>query len=48
MIGSLVGFIELGGIVLAWVMFWNYLIRAFTASHSNAPWAQGLAALWHA
>jgi hypothetical protein len=48
MIGSLVGFVELGGIVLAWVMFWNYLIRSFTASHSNSPWAQGLAALWHA
>jgi len=48
MIGSLIGFIELGGIVLAWMIFWNYLTKGFAANHSNATWAQGLAAILHA
>jgi hypothetical protein len=48
MIGNLVGFVELGGIVLAWIIFWNFLIRGFTANHSNSTWAQGLAAAFHA
>lgn len=45
MIGSMIGFIELGGIILAWMVFWMYLIRAFTAAHSNNVAAQGLAAV---
>ena len=48
MIGSLMGFIELGGIVLAWMVFWNYLIKGFTANHSDNVAAQGLAAILHA
>lgn len=48
MIGSLVGFVELGGIVLAWMIWWNFVIRQFTAHHSNNPAAQGLAAAFHA
>lgn len=48
MIGSLLGFVELGGIILAWLIFWNFLIRAFTAHHSNSPAMQGLAATLHA
>lgn len=48
MIGSLMGFIELGGIVLAWMVFWNYLIKGFTANHSDSTAAQGLAAILHA
>lgn len=46
MLGSAISFIELGGVVLAWVMFWNYLIGAFTTHHANSPAAQGFAALW--
>lgn len=45
MIGSLIGFLELGGITLAWMIFWNFLIRSFTANHSNSVAAQGLAAV---
>lgn len=48
MIGSLIGFVELGGIVFAWMIFWLYLTKAFTANHSNSPWSQGLAAILHA
>jgi hypothetical protein len=48
MIGNLIGFVELGGIVLAWMIFWMYLLRSFTANHSNSTWAQGLAAAIHA
>jgi hypothetical protein len=48
MIGSFIGFFELGAIILAWMIFWNVLIRAYTAKHSNRPMAQGLAAALHA
>lgn len=48
MVGSLMGFIELGGIMLAWTIFWSYLIKAFCANHSNSPAAQGMAAVLHA
>jgi len=47
MINSLLGFIELGGIVLAWLIFWNFLIGAFAGHHSNWPSMQGLAAILH-
>jgi hypothetical protein len=45
MIGSIIGFLELGAIILAWMIFWNFLIRSFTANHSNNVAAQGLAAV---
>lgn len=48
MIGSLLGFFELGAIILAWVILWNFLIKGVTAHHANAAWAQGLAADFHA
>lgn len=48
MIGNVLGFVELGGIVLAWMIFWNFLIRGFTANHSNSVPVQGLAAAFHA
>lgn len=48
MIGSILGFVELGGIILAWMIFWNFLIRGFTALHTDAPAVQGLAAAVHA
>lgn len=46
MIGNFISFVELGGIVLAWVIVWNYLIGAFTSHHSNSPASQGIAAVW--
>lgn len=45
MIGSIIGFLELGGIILAWMIFWQFLIHSFTANHSNSTAAQGLAAI---
>lgn len=48
MVGSVLGFLELGGIILAWMIFWNFLIRGFTAQHANNPALQGLAAAFHA
>ncbi len=48
MIGAAIGFIELGGLVLAWVIFWNYILRGFCAAHTGSPAIQGLAAVYHA
>lgn len=48
MLASVIGFIELGGIVLAWTIFWNFLIKGFTAQHPDSPAIQGLAAVYHA
>lgn len=48
MIGSVMGFFELGAIILAWSILWNYLIRGWTANHSNNVAAQGLASAFHA
>jgi hypothetical protein len=45
MVGAALGFIELGGIVLAWWVFWTFLIRGFTAQHPDSPAIQGLAAV---
>lgn len=46
MLGNVISFIELGGIIIAWMIFWNYLIGSFTGTHSNSPAAQGFVALW--
>jgi hypothetical protein len=40
-----IGFVELGGIVLAWWIFWTFLIRGCTAHHPDSPAIQGLAAV---
>jgi len=42
------GFVELGFVVLAWSILLGFLIKGITAQHSDKPWAQGLAALFHA
>ena len=42
---NVIGFIELGGIVLAWNIFWNFLIKQFTAHYSNSNAMSGLAAV---
>lgn len=48
MAGSVLGFLELGAIILAWVIVWNFLIKGVTALHADSPAMQGLAADWHA
>lgn len=48
MFQGLLGFFELGLIVLMWSIFWNWLIKGITARYADSPWAQGLAALLHA
>lgn len=48
MLGAVLGFIELGGIVLAWMVFWSFLVKGFTAQHPDNAAAQGLAAVFHA
>lgn len=47
MIGSVMGFFELGAIILAWNILWSYLIRSWTANHSNNVAAEGLASVMH-
>ncbi len=42
------GFVELGFVVLAWSILLNFLIKGVTALHADKPWAQGLAAIFHA
>lgn len=44
---SLLGFFELGAIILMWTILWNFLIRGITARYQNSAWAQGLAADMH-
>lgn len=48
MFGSVLGFFELGALILAWTILWNFLLKGVTAHHSDQPWAQGLAAIYHA
>lgn len=48
MIQTVLGFFELGAIILAWVIVWSFLVKGITARHADAPWAQGLAAVFHA
>lgn len=44
MIKSIIGFFELGAIILAWLIIWNFLLKGVAGHHANSPWAQGLAA----
>lgn len=39
------GFIELGVIVLAWSLVWQFIIKGWTGNHPGTAAAQGLAAL---
>lgn len=44
---GVIGFLELGAMILAWIIIWNFVTRAFTALHSGSPMADGLAAILH-
>lgn len=46
--GVVTGFVELGIVILAWTIILNFLMKGITARYSNSPWAQGLAAIFHA
>jgi hypothetical protein len=35
----------IGFYILAWIIFWNFLLRGFLANHANSPAAAGLAPL---
>lgn len=48
MLGSVLGFFELGAIILAWTILWNFLLKGVAAHHADAAWAQGLASVYHA
>lgn len=48
MVQTVLGFFELGAIILAWTILWNFLLKGVTARHSDSAWAQGLAADYHA
>jgi hypothetical protein len=48
MFGSVLGFVELGAIVLAWMIIWNFIFKPFTALHAGNPAADGFAAVFHA
>lgn len=41
----ILGFLELGLIVLAWTMIWQFIIKAWAGNHKDLPAAQGLAAV---
>lgn len=48
MFQGILGFFELGLIVFFWSVFWSFLIKGITARYVDSPWAQGLAAVYHA
>ncbi len=45
---TVMGFVELGFVILAWTIILNFLLKGITARYANSPWAQGLAAIFHA
>jgi hypothetical protein len=46
MITSLLGFFELGAIILAWTIFWNWFLTALLSRYKDHPAVQGLAAIY--
>jgi hypothetical protein len=45
MLAGVISFVELGAIILAWWIVWNFAIKGFTALHASNPAASGLAAV---
>lgn len=43
----IMGFLELGVMILAWTLIWNFLIKGFTGIYAESPAAQGLAAVYN-
>jgi hypothetical protein len=48
MFQGVLGFFELGLIILMWNIFWTFLLKGITARYADSAWAQGLAAVFHA
>lgn len=48
MINSVLGFFELGAIILAWTIVWNFLVKGFAALHPDSAPATGLVAVYAA
>lgn len=44
---SILGFVELGAIVLAWLILWNFLVKGFTGNQAGNAAADGLAAIFN-
>jgi hypothetical protein len=42
---GLIGFVELGAIILAWLIVWQFIIKGFTAQHAGNAASDGLAAV---
>lgn len=45
---SMLGFVELGLIILAWSLVWNFILKGWAGNHASHPAAQGLAAVYTA
>ena len=43
---GVISFIELGALILAWVIVWNFVIKGFTGLHRDNAAASGLAAVF--
>lgn len=43
--GNALGFLELGLIILAWNIVWDFITKAWAGKHREHPAAQGLAAV---
>jgi hypothetical protein len=41
----ILGFVELGLIILGWMIVWTFVIKGWAARHANHPAAQGIAGL---
>lgn len=45
MLAGVISFVELGAIILAWLIVWNFTIKGFTGLHRGNAAADGLAAI---
>lgn len=45
--GGVLGFVELGAIVLAWLIIWSFLIKGVTGNQAGSPAADGMAAIFN-
>lgn len=45
---GILGFFELGAIILMWTIFWNWFLKGIMARYPDSAAVQGLAAVFHA
>jgi hypothetical protein len=41
----ILGFLELGLIILGWMIFWTFVVKGWAVRHPDLPAAQGISAL---